>query len=176
MTLDSLRLEGERGTAIVEFCLVIPLIILFAFAGLEYSRMVRETQIASSLAHVFADVAYRDCAAERNGAKFDASDCLQLVHQRLRAQWQGLAGASEVVVSMYRFDGVVSLEAQVVAGSQPSAYSVAKLNLPNSSVGDITRSQEVIIIAEVFLPFSSSFSFIRSSSPAGNFLYDVAII
>ena len=166
----------------IEFALTFPVILLVAFCSLEFSRWLRDLQVATAIAQEVVDVAYRDCSSEIDSTlppAADATDCLMIIRNRIISRWQGLAPNAEIIVSQYRFDGAtITLDASVTdpAYNNLTKFSASSLTNSNSLTGAALMAHSVIVVAEVYLPFSSPVSFLPGINPQGDFIYDSAII
>ncbi len=72
----------ERGVAMLELALCVPLVVLLFLATLEIAQLLRVTQLANVLSREAGNVAFRLCAdfAEPDGMEATQSrsaDCLQ---------------------------------------------------------------------------------------------------
>lgn len=54
----------ERGVSLVEFAMVAPFLLLVIFGAIEFTRLLRVSQLAISLSREMANVGFRACSAE----------------------------------------------------------------------------------------------------------------
>jgi hypothetical protein len=167
------------GHAVLEFALVLPLLGLLALGGIELSRALITTQIATSLSKQIATTAYRACIADIAMLKatpppahleyYNPEDCMQNVGQELNSSGQldTVAPGVEFTLSMYIYDagaGGVENDPFVRTWKSGAGIIVSKSNFypalfqgPSSIYGQAAQAYEALVIAEVYVPYSSVF-------------------
>ena len=194
-----LSFADERGVAIYEFALILPIVCLFAFMGLEFSRALRYSQLASSLSREAASVVYRDCT---NRSVPDTMSCLTAAQQSLQLFGSKLIPGSQLVLSVYDWDstsgpvrvrrlGIGPVTAATgYPGVHQTKYSVTggtmitgiQGTLVGSGIaGDISsqllEKHRVIVISEAFIPYSSlSGNILARIGFNPSVFYDVTIV
>ena len=147
--------ENERGSAITECAIILPLLLGFALAGLELSRSLRYSQLASTLSREIGSVAYRECGSM---SVRDTRTCLQGVFNSFNTFGQSLVPGTMLAVSVYEYDPVTSKVRRV--GIAPiSAATPATPNLPSRfkvpgglTVDGVAGSSEGLTIAGAITP------------------------
>ena len=71
-----------RGSVIVECALLIPLILMIAMCGAEFTRCLRAVKIAQALSEEAANLAYRECSSLRT---LQVTRCLEDAQQQVSA-------------------------------------------------------------------------------------------
>jgi hypothetical protein len=169
------------GHAILELALVLPVLGLLALGGIELSRAMITTQIATSLSKQIATIAYRECIADKATVKsadstnqtlyYNPTACIQAVGDSLKntQQIHKIAPGTEYIISMYSYDGTATnpvsddLGGPLKWGAGASApVSDSKFTTGNFSdasgvYGAALKKYETLIIAEVFVPYESVF-------------------
>ncbi len=189
--------KEQRGSAITEFAIVLPLLLGFALAGLELSRSLRYTQLASTLSREIGSVAYRECTSM---SARDTRTCLQGVYDRFITFGQSLVPGTLLAVSAYEYDkdtgeirrvGIAPLAAATPgATDNPSRFTVPNGVPINGVAGSLTgnaiagaitqqvlQDHRVVVIGEALVPFRP----IVGSVPGvltlfGGGFYDYAIL
>jgi Flp pilus assembly protein TadG len=169
--------SSTGGHAILEFALVLPLICLLGFAGIELSRALNTLEVATALSKEMASIAYRDCVADpvtvsgqvrqaNDQQKFSQQQCLQDVRQDLNSRIRTIAPDAEFVISIYTYDSVNGyLQPAYTAQGNPNTnifqYNQYKFTVnrfssnPSGTLAQALREYDVLVIAEVYLPFES---------------------
>ena len=149
----------NRGTAILELALVVPLLFACCFFALELSRELGEIQVATSLSRELGSLAYRECS--NNGSLMNNSSgantqiCLQQILNRFQAQFVGLAPEAQYVLSIYTLDsGTLSRPGFAQTHSERTGKYSPLLGFPPL---DALQHYEMLIISEVFLPRTLSY-------------------
>lgn len=147
---------GEKGTALVEFALALPVLVLLLLASVEYSTLLLMTQKSQRLAATMADLIAQ------------ADDPLTAV------QVDTLFNAAAHVMEPFdhNTDGLVILSAVTLSGGKPvvawqradAGHFVAASGVgqPGKTAilpaGLPLRSGEVVIVAEAFQKFDPIFT------------------
>ena len=160
----------ERGVAVMEFAIVIPLFLFLVIGGLEYAKQLERKQWASQLSREVASMSYRSCGGLRG---VDMSLCVEKwVLDPIKKTASALAPGTEFVVALYTYDSTrpVRVREEAVAGSNKyltnfrnSGFLESRLNwesanrVPNT-VGLSLRENEMIVVASAYIPFDQSFA------------------
>ena len=175
---------SERGNAILELALVLPVIAAIALGGLEYSRALKWMQISATLSRESASIAYRDCSMMRDDANILGPQyltiCLQRVRSTVAQQVQESAPNAMIILSLYDFDGVIEQEA-LVGGNATFSSKYDPVSMNNDINGHLSQTvveNDFIVISEVYLPYKpivpglAEFIFLSESGA----FYDATII
>jgi Flp pilus assembly protein TadG len=81
MRMRTMR-ETTRGSVIVECALLIPMILMIAMCGAEFTRCLRAVKIAQALSEEAANLAYRECSSLRT---LQVTRCLEDAQQQVSA-------------------------------------------------------------------------------------------
>ena len=81
MRMNTVR-NTTRGSVIVECALLIPLILMIAMCGAEFTRCLRAVKIAQALSEEAANLAYRECSSLRT---LQVTRCLEDAQQQVSA-------------------------------------------------------------------------------------------
>ncbi len=76
-TVQSAAMCGAKGSVLVEFALILPLLIFFLFASYEFSKVLRMHQLVATTAREIARDAYRQCFGEKSFASVSANQSIQ---------------------------------------------------------------------------------------------------
>lgn len=158
------RLSDEKGVAMVELALSIPLLFFMVFGALEYSRSFKQMQISATLSREAASVAYRNCGGDEEGPRIQG--CIFDVQTRMTAYAKSLVPDSQVIISIYNRDtsasapkrlhmspiNAVPYKGTVSFASKFSAGSSKIIGVPDdNAINDHKR----VVIAEAFVPFDA---------------------
>lgn len=183
-------IKSDSGHAIAELAFFLPVLVLIAFASLEFSMMLKNYELATTLSRELANVAYRECAVSieaMNTANtmFDPDPCLDLVIRDLQQKFTKVANV-QLVVSLYHWNpGAGSSGRSVMkatnGGNYPSRYSVSRLERADVSTPtlgtSIIEEYRTVIIGEVYVPYNLMFSFMsRFASPVSGAMYAATVI
>ncbi|HQH26339.1 MAG TPA: pilus assembly protein [Oligoflexia bacterium] len=166
--------EQDSGHAIIELALVIPVLILLCFAALGASAGISDRQTATGLSKELASLAFRSCAVNREGARYDlakraqsAEICLQRVALDFQAEFaNAIPVRSAFIVSMYTvkkngrpfLEGTASFQS---AGMPPAGagtkFSESSFEAEGGRVSELASAlsaMQTIVVAEVFTPYA----------------------
>jgi hypothetical protein len=192
---------GERGVAMLELALCLPLMVLLFLATLEIAQLLRVTQLANVLSREAGNASFRLCAdfAEPSGMEATqrrSVDCLQQVltgpdGAQTLANSLGLPFETEIIVSIYRYDdtpnpGTPSLWLVTrIDGCSQCAIGRSKFSLaaaqdqimgPNVTIpaSEVTM-QTHFVVSEVYVRYSKmtpdAFNQFIPSDGLGNAIY-----
>ena len=156
--------ENHAGHAFVELAIVLPLVLMLAFAGLEFSKVLKQWQIATTISRELASIALRDCSAESGTVStedLDLNYCLSESSELLKSRIKGLLPESILIVSLYDTSGTssrASIRQVAVVGettTYKSRFNPEKLRKPGSTSGEAALELQSVVIAEVYLPYQS---------------------
>ena len=149
--------------------MVIPLLLMFAFAGIEFSRSLKQLQIATAISREFASLLYRECASDREGInsdRFKPQPCFDQVAADLTAQFAALAPGAEYTARYYTSEGEGKGIRQDACYSNISA-DCSGVGLYDQTGGENSRALPgspfeasvekalSVVVAEVSLPYDS---------------------
>ncbi|MCB0323592.1 MAG: pilus assembly protein [Bdellovibrionales bacterium] len=156
-----------RGAIVAEFAIIVPLLLLVAIAGLEFSRSFKYTEVATMLAREGASIAYRMCSAERD--VIAANQCLQTVRETVDDFGNNVFPGANVLLSMYRYpaeneDCTGEIQQVAIVGVGAHQTKVRFIGDERSQQDEQDRSQGeidrqavcrsgVLIVSEVFIPY-----------------------
>ena len=69
-----------RGTVLLELLLLIPIMVIVAVCGVEFTRCMRYLKIAQALSKEAANTAFRECGSLRS---LQMSNCLEMVESQM---------------------------------------------------------------------------------------------
>jgi hypothetical protein len=168
----SSRRRGVRGTAHVEFAIMMPLLFLVGFCAIEFGRIMSNYQKLSNLSYESAKAAFKSCRGTANPQKLGT--CLDGVMDVIGplAQSSGLRDPKnpanpEIIISIYeraRNGTTISLVGQVKTegAKSESRWTVERVTELRSLQG--TRMRR-LIIGEVFHTHAILPSFTRFVFP-----------
>lgn len=146
-------LRAERGIAVVEFAMILPVLMTLFYGTIEVTRYILITQKVEKLAHSIADVTSQEQVATTavlNQALAATSDIM--------SPYTMTTNGTVFITSLYRApnttDATVNWRYQG-GGSLPETSKLGALNTVPSVPGGFTFDErENIIAAEVFYRFS----------------------
>lgn len=167
--------EDEKGIAMLEFVVILPLLLGLSIAALELSRSLRHAQLASTLSREVASIAYRECT---NLPPPETMSCLEQIATPLTDFAQRLIPNSLVIVSVYALDdssGVEVLQRRGIFPLQASDGTVGVSQTKNSITNGVAmdgvqgsqqgttfsgvveeewvREHRMVVIGEAYVPF-----------------------
>lgn len=148
----------QSGHAILELAIVLPLLVLLAAGGLEFSRYLEAAEVSRTLSRELTGVAYRECASPHESVAspwYDPQLCLQTVVSHLLARTGAIAPHAEFLVSLYNYDddGAVSRDGYYGQRNYRTRFSVERMNAADTDLGDMMRAYGTVVVGEVFLPY-----------------------
>ncbi len=158
----------QKGQAILELAMVLPVLIIIGFTGIEFSQALRTKQLSRTLSREAASMAYRDCSLS-SGVR--TVDCLNQVRASVM-QSASLRPGTNVVLTMYESSPNINRFGPTGGSSR---FSMGDLNTSGNSVGDLIRSQKVAVVAEVEVRHNSALIFLPFSFGTRLF-YDATIL
>ena len=168
--------DNSRGNAVLEFALILWIILLLAFAGLEFGRAYNRWQIATTLSREAARQIYAKCG---HGAyEGFTSDCLNQVRADIQILADGLVAKSGIVLAEYTWDS--SNGVRKTGGSATHLFdSRCKVDQGDCHGLDpqLLIDQRRIVVSEVFVPLQPLFlNFVETFNISGGMLYDITVI
>ncbi len=142
----------ESGAVLLEFTLILPVVLMIIFAGIEYTRSLRGLQFTTTISRESASIAFRECSADLP-AKI--SGCLDLVRDRMEDFASEVEPGTEVILSLYEnSSGTVSklAESKRVDSNYTSRFSEDSESFTGAS--EILTSHKRLVVAETFVPIS----------------------
>lgn len=144
----------ERGQSLVELSLLLPVLSLLFFGGIELSRMLRYYQAMTMLARELGSVSYRRCATFQLDS--EVAQCLQEVIDRTGLPATGVLPGARVVVSQWRWDGIQPSLMSSITGTNGGVSRIGASDFaPNSSLARLVFDTGVVVIAEVFIDYQT---------------------
>jgi hypothetical protein len=149
----------ERGIALVEFAIIVPVLFAIIFGGIELARALRVQKMVSTMSREVANIAFRECTP----ALEPVQACLENVVERVVPL--SSPGMSEVIVivSVYRVNPVTGFVEQAgtargfADASDPEPNLQSRICLSgclenlNSS---LVRDAGMIAVGEVYSRFT----------------------
>lgn len=189
MNLGEMMRRHEHGNVIIEFALLVPILLILAFAGLEISRAIRYMQFATAVSREIVSVAYRDCTSRQEDPAY-TGQCLDQVQANFQEFANRLIPGSEICISVYRHTETGGFELvgrSITSGATnqsdfdavggvfvQQANGFRKGNLDTETI----KAHHVVAIGEAFVPYRSllqSFLLPVGIAPRG-FVYDVTLV
>lgn len=171
------RIE-ERGHAILELAIVLPVLFLLAMASLELAALLKYHQAGSALSREIASIAYRDCVADTTvvgDSFFDPQLCMdKLFTGKLKTRLEKAAPGAKFIVSLYNYDGTtvsrdgfkefINLKNTSSSSATPTGNSkfsksefTSDLSNTKSKRKYLTRSLALygtLVVGEVYIPYT----------------------
>lgn len=168
----------------VEVAILLPLVFLFVFGGLEYSRTLERSQWVSQLSREVANVTYRECAAS-TGAVLNA--CIRRkVLAPLTSQAQTLAPGTEFVVAVFSYDeDDATVTEEGIEGSQTynakfreAGFTTETLkrqadSQTAGSPGNTLRENKLIVVTTAYSPMQT---FVRRVAPGISLIFPEVLV
>ena len=189
--------ESQTGNALLELALVLPLLLAFFAAGVEFTRALRYYEFASALSRVLASVAFRQCSG-RNAQ--DTGPCLDRLRAPLEAGARQLVAGTQLPIGIYDYDetsgqyrrlglspvaadtgtsNVIATRFGIVGGAPIAGIAgTSQGTAVSGQIGATTvRNNRVVAISETFIPYSPMIQAVLGifSAKAG-LLYDATIL
>jgi Flp pilus assembly protein TadG len=178
--------ENVRGHALVELALILPVLILIAFAGIDFARALNTYQIALSLSKEIASASYRECivdVADYNSSQvnlsashlkglFDPKQCLAAVRASLATTVSNVAPNTEFSIVMFSYDSASNKAVEYVPTGYPSlknhttssfVFSGTTSTDSSGTLEKALQDYEVLILAEVNVPYQAIFGVLLTS-------------
>jgi hypothetical protein len=171
---------NEKGNIIVEFAMVLWVIVIISFGGLELARALDYRQVAAVVSREAARVAYRECSVNGGGANY-YDLCLGRVDiaPAFQSFATALAPGSRVVVRIYGLDAAGTNV--VLLGRYPSTGTLPgfkPFDNQETNFTSMVTNHHVVVVSEAFVPYQPmllGFSN-RSLNLEGRDIYDVTVI
>jgi hypothetical protein len=147
------RRAAERGQAMLEFIFMIPLLLTFMFATLEFCAMFIQAHKLSSLSREAANAAYRECGP-MTGARFDV--CLDDLSEELgngaAAMLPDFGAKGAVVTSVWGpdADGEPVLLRRTETGNGAHESAIEAENIDR----DFLAGQGILVVGEAFYDYA----------------------
>lgn len=170
--------NSESGHAYVELALVLPILALLSYGGLEYSRSLKYVQIATMISREAAGTAFRNCVVKADPdfyetaseQRLEVESCLAKVRRSLESAGEERFTGASLLLSVYRYDGPqdtcnanVTQVAIVGEGDYKSQFGVKAEGKDGAISGpdtirfdkQVLCDNRYLVISEVFLPYST---------------------
>lgn len=140
----------ESGLAMLELALALPIVLIISFVSIETARSLRYVQVASTLSREVASLAYRDCVGDKDEKLMF---CLRNVRDEVLGYANNLIGGSEVIVSMYTYDGTTAKDETSYEAGESSQYTLAGTAISGLTDTNFLTNQRIVVIGEVYIPY-----------------------
>ncbi len=170
-TKKAKKILSERGMALVELAITLPIITIFLFAGTEFSRSFRTRQIAAALSKELANDVLRECAGIQTNSALQT--CLNQYQDSIKAIGQVLVPNTVVYVSIMKMNGAsatrTSSSDYTTAGTFPSKYSVSGNTIVGMDDPNLIQTTRINVIAEAYVPYTAIFTNIMGAQGSFQF-------
>ena len=128
LTVRRNQTDSERGLAIIELALIMPLFVAVALVGLEISRALSYSQAAVSLSREAASRAFRKCGSDwsadtANAAKMlKVRNCLEKQEAALEQFANRAFPGTEVILTIFRY-GAPGAAVTCTAGNMNAGFT-----------------------------------------------------
>ena len=175
----------KKGGVLVEFALILPLMIIIAVSGFEFTRALRFLKISADLSKEIAKITLREC--------FDATTtnlhqiCLETNRERLENFANTIVPGVELIITYSEFNpAITDWNPPVIAIGERAPTDPIDFNrqtsrfqnFMNTFGGTLTLHQK-IYFGECFVPYQPIFTFLEAVLPfntQNGFLYDATVI
>lgn len=183
------RINSHKGTIMIEFALVLPIILMISLGAFEISRAIRLVGVASKLSYEVAKVAIKECfdGGEKISVQpFDV--CLQEKQEGVQILAESIVPGTKIYLRYYVTNAPVNpsgWKGDKAASKYPQTDSDEfQENLDRTETFikdnfDKLKEHRKLIVGECFLPYSPLFGFISTFLPfrtSNNYMYDATII
>jgi hypothetical protein len=154
------KIFKKSGQSTVEFVFVIPFLITFILAVVEFSLMFVQTQRVSALSRETVNASFRDCSTLPKDQLDSCVDSLVKTIGKTAAtllfDFNDTAnGRGKIIISIYQWEnGEAKLSSQKQSGGGGAVTDgfISQFS-PNKIDGSILENQESITIGEVFYQY-----------------------
>lgn len=178
---SSNKFFSAKGMSLVELSFLLPVVFLFIFAGVEFSRTIRLKILAQNLSRELTNTLMRECVGYRTDDTAAIRDCINRYQATIGNVANTLAPGSRVYGSIYRTGPTrvcqtnAPLPGNFLAGTTetfPSRFSTnctfgGPFTLDSSANQvDLTASggslekAGIVCAAEVYIPYTAILGFI----------------
>ncbi len=196
------RLNSSRGSVIIEFILVCPILLTFIGYSLSLTQLLQANQIALALSREAATEAFRQCVdlslqniscasnstlcMDLSSMQTTTTNCLQRLKTKYTAQWSSLQPSGVVNSSfsidleVYRYD-MNSVTLTSDCSSQPTSTRMSRITSNNqipqlfTSPDDLTSlcQRNRVARARVAFKLSPTEAFLKLNNGAISQTYDI---
>ena len=145
--------KEQKGVALIELALILPLIALLVFTGLEFSRSLKHIQLAAALSREVASLALRECISDSDER---VPYCLEIIQADIEEFGSRLISDTELIVSIYRYhreDNNFKRVGSAGGSKYASRFEEEEEGLTDSLHVSLTGAETVIAIGEAYVPF-----------------------
>ena len=168
----------EKGHALVELAIVLPILVIVSFIGIEMSRSIQFSTASVTFSREIASLAFRNCAGETltsADAMVRTQLCIEAERARIEAVAREAFPGTELIVSFIAYDDTTSKFNLVSAqGVSPAHTSTIAVGLGGSTVNggldnDVIKKHKLVVVGEAYVPYQSVVGTI------GTFTYDPTV-
>lgn len=164
---------AQRGSVLLELALALPVIILLSFLSIETARSLRYVQVAATLSREVASLAYRDCIGDQDQKLVF---CLRRVRDEVLGYANNLVDDSELIVSMYTYDGTTAERATSYEAGVSSQYNLSGTTITGLNDVNFLTNQRIVVIGEVTVPYEPLVPRLSEAFNLGEDLYDATVL
>jgi len=152
------KLNGldSKGQSAIEFAFIIPIIFIFFYAVLEFSRLFIQTQRVSTLSREVANTCFQDCSS-LTGSQLTScvGNLVNQIDSKSDSLLQNFTSQGTLIASVYGSNpaskanppAVVLLGSSRAGGNSTSLYSAGALN------AQLVTDQGIVVVGEAFYPY-----------------------
>jgi hypothetical protein len=166
-TASSTELRTNRGMALAELAMVLPLLVLIFAGTVEYSRMFSAKEIMALAAREAANKAFRECfdtqqsMCTNSQTRLDA--CLNYYAGEIFEVVKKVLPSVTLTVSMYTLDQKTGFPNRIGITFDPANNNSTETRFDSAIVEgnlkQVLQKQNVVVISEVFYDFPVLFRF-----------------
>ena len=142
---------NSRGQSAAEFAFIIPILFIFFYAVMEFSRLFILDQRVATLSREVANACFQDCAT-KTGANLD--NCVINIVDQVRDNGNSVladfAGQGAVIASIY----VSRTNPAAVLSSAHKAGGGGYTSQAGTPSTQLVSDQGVVVIGEAFYPYN----------------------
>lgn len=167
---------SAKGMSLVELSFLLPVVFLFIFAGVEFSRTLRVKILAQNLSRELANTLVRECVGYTT--EVDTESCIDRFQSSISAVANGLVPGTVVYGSIFRADPTTGNPTVFCQNNAPTPAnpfpSKVKIGLTGCGTLDpaatdlaaslgttaVAGRAQAICAAEVYIPYVAILGFI----------------
>lgn len=147
----------EKGGALIEFAMLMPLLLLLAIGGAEIGRAISAREAAIALSKAAANQAFRECTHMTQGKM---TLCLNDIRNQFQTFASQVFPGTSVVVKVFTWDPDTGagIEAQSATGGKVSQFdynasSGLLTSHPSTISNSIVQQRRILVVGEAYVPF-----------------------